>query len=50
MLMAPLSFSLHIVAKLLCSCLCLFEVIVKLHAMDIRMLNDFFIRKWKWIS
>ena len=31
---ALLSFSLHIVAKLLCFCLCLFNVIVELHAMD----------------
>ena len=29
-----LEFSLRIVAKLLCSCLCLFNTIVELHAMD----------------
>jgi hypothetical protein len=30
---APLDFSLKIVAKLLCSCLCLFDAIFELHAM-----------------
>ena len=29
-------FSLYIVAKLLCSCLCLLDAIVELHAMDER--------------
>jgi hypothetical protein len=38
------------VAKLLCSCLCLFDVIVDLHAMDEKAFNDFLIRKSKWIS
>ena len=31
---APLSFALWIKAKLLCFCLCLFNAIVELHAMD----------------
>ena len=30
----PLSFALHIEAKLLCFCLCLFDAIVELQAMD----------------
>ena len=34
MLMGSLSFALHVVAKLFCFCLCLFDVIVELHAMD----------------
>ena len=36
---APLSFSLWIVAKLLCSCLCVFVAINDLHAMDKKMFN-----------
>ena len=31
---------------LLCYCLCLFHIIVELHAMDE---NNHFIGKWKWI-
>lgn len=34
--------------KLLCSCLCVFDVVVELHAMDEKMFNDFLIGKWKW--
>jgi hypothetical protein len=30
----PWNFSPHVVAKLLCSCLCLLDATVKLHAMD----------------
>ena len=30
-------------------CICLFDAIVDLHAMDDKMLNDFRIGKWKWI-
>ena len=33
-LMSSLEFSFWIEAKLLCSCLCLFDVIVELYAMD----------------
>jgi hypothetical protein len=33
-LVGILEFSLHIVAKFLCSCLCLFDIVVELHAMD----------------
>ena len=36
--------------KLLWRCLCLFDAIVDLHAMDEKMFNDFLIGKWKWIS
>ena len=32
-----------------CSCHCLFHVIVELHGMDEKMINDFLIEKWKWI-
>ena len=39
----PLSFVLWIVAKLSCSCLCLFDAIVELHAMNDKMFNDFLI-------
>ena len=31
------------------TCLCLFEAIVELHAMDGIMFNDFLIGKWTWI-
>ena len=44
-LMIPLRFSLQIVAKLLCSCLCLFDTIIELHTMDGKMFNDLF--HWK---
>ena len=33
-LWAPLSCDLWIVAKLLCSCLCLYDTVVGLHGMD----------------
>jgi len=42
--MAPLSFALHIMAKLLCLCLCLFDAIIELHAMMKKMFNGFLIR------
>ena len=38
---APLSCALHITAKLLCSCLCLFDAIVELHAIDEKMFMIF---------
>ena len=44
---APLSFSRRIVAKLLCSCLCLMQS-CRLHAMDGKMFNNFLIGKWHW--
>ena len=37
---APLSFALHVLAKSLCFCLCLFDAIVDLHAMAEKMSND----------
>jgi hypothetical protein len=40
-----LSFSLRIVAKLFCSCLCLFDAIAKLHAMSEKLFDDILIRK-----
>ena len=40
---APLGFALHIVKKLLCFWLCLYDAIVELHAMDEKMFNDFII-------
>ena len=40
---APLSFALWIVAKLLCSCLLLFDAIIDLHAMDKKLFNDFLV-------
>ena len=39
-----------IVANLLSSCLCFFDAIIELHALDEKALNDFLIGKWKWIS
>ena len=42
-LMGSLDFALHIVAKLLCSCLCLFDAIVDLHAKHEKMFNDYLI-------
>ena len=45
-LMSSLEFSsLWVVAKLLCSCLCLFDAINKLHAMDDIIYSDYFIGK-----
>ena len=41
----PLSFVLWIVVELLCSCLCLFDVIVELHVMNRKTFNDFLIGK-----
>ena len=43
--MGSLEFSLHSVARLLWSCLCLFHAIVDLHAMDENLFNDFLIGK-----
>ena len=37
-------------AKLLCCCFCLFNVVVELHAMDEKMFNDSLIGKQTWIS
>ena len=37
---ASLRFSLHIVAKLLCFCLWLFDATLDLHAMDEKLLID----------
>ena len=42
---APLCFALWIVAKLLCSFLCMLDAIVELHATGEKMFNDFLIRK-----
>ena len=36
----PLDFALRIMAKLLCSCLCLFDAIVELHVVDEKMIFD----------
>ena len=47
---APLSFAFQIVAKLLCSCLCLFDVIIELHAKDEKIVNNFHTGKLKWDS
>ena len=45
-LLAPLSFSLLIVAKLLFSCLCLYRWVTSYGE---NLLNDFLIGNWKWI-
>ena len=42
---APLGFALHIVAKLLCFCLCFLDAIVELHAMDEKIFNNPLIEK-----
>ena len=42
-------FSLQIVPNLLCSCLCLCDIIVGLHAMDEKMFNDILIGKKRCI-
>ena len=47
--MASFHFVVHIVAKLLCFCLCLFDAIAELYAMDDKMFNDFLNGKWEWI-
>ena len=44
---ASLSYALRFVAKLLCFCLCLFDIIVELYAMDEKY---FVLGKWKWNS
>ena len=36
--------------KLLCSCPCLIDAFVKLHAMDEKISNDFLIGMSKWIT
>ena len=46
---APLCFALWIMAKLLWSCLCLFDAIFELHVMNETIFNDFLIGKSKWI-
>ena len=43
--MGSIEFALHIVDKLLCFCLCLFDAIVELHAMDDKMFIDLLIGK-----
>ena len=48
--MGSLDFSLKIVVKLLCTCLCLFDAIFELHAMDGKMFPDFLIEKGKWLT
>ena len=40
-LWVPFRFALWVVAKSLCSCLCLFDAVFKLHAMGEKMSNDF---------
>ena len=45
-----MSFALQFVAKLLCSCLHLFDVVIELHPVDENMFNDFLIGKWMWIE
>ena len=47
--MESLEFCSPDVAKLLGSCLCLFDAINELHAMDGKMFNDFLIRRCTWI-
>ena len=42
---APLSFALHIMDKLFCCSLCLFDAIVEFHVMDEKMFDDFLIGK-----
>ena len=44
-LMASLNRALHVVAKLLCFCLCLFDAIVELHAMDDKVFINLLTRK-----
>ena len=41
MLMGSFEFVLWIVAKLLCSCLCLFDASIELHYMNEKTFNDF---------
>jgi len=49
-LVGSLEFVLWIVAKLLCTCLCLFDAIVELHPIiDDKIFNTFFFEKQKWI-
>ena len=38
---APLRFALQVVAKLLCSCLCLFHAIIALHPLNEKKFIDF---------
>ena len=45
----PLRFAFWTVAKLMCSCLCLFDAIIELHVMDESIFNEFLIRKRMWI-
>jgi hypothetical protein len=46
--MDSFGFALWFVTKLLCSCLCLFNAIIKLQSMDEKIFNDFLIGKWNW--
>ena len=43
--MASLNLALHVVAKLLCFCLCLFDAIVELHAMDDKVFINLLTKK-----
>ena len=42
--MIPLSFAFWIKAKLLCSCLYLFDIVIELHAMNEKTFNGFLIK------
>ena len=42
--LAPLSFVLWTVIKLLCSCLCLLDAIIELHAMDEKCSKTFLLQ------
>ena len=48
-LMVSLQFCSLDCAKLLCSCLCLIDVIVELHVVFEKVFNDFVIERQKWI-
>jgi hypothetical protein len=43
--MSSIELSLWMVANIVCSCLCLFDAIIELHAMDEETFNDFLIGK-----
>jgi hypothetical protein len=47
--MGSLSSTPHIKAKILCFCVRLFDLVVELHTMDEKKVNDFLIGKWKWL-
>jgi hypothetical protein len=44
-LIVSIGFSLHIVARLLCCSLYLFDAIVEIHPTDEKMINDFLVVK-----